>query len=274
MLNLTFSRRWVEIANFVRKPEFMGFNGYDDGINRTQFNPLAWGDQNATRLKAWVEVRDEEIALARRIPADARDAYFELVGYTVEAAAAQNAKFPETDRSFLDAHRHENTAVDAATAIAAYERIQALTAQYNGLTGGKWNGMMSDAPRQRHVFEMPRTATDAGDSVDTISPNAAEFARKNDGTLARWVVMPELGISGATVEYGAPGLLGNAAPAAARDVKVANAPWLEYDLDVAKAGEATLTLGLLPTFAVDSDHRLRYAVEFDGGKPVELVAAD
>ncbi len=32
--------------NFVRKPEFMGFNGYDDGINRTAFNPLAWGDQN------------------------------------------------------------------------------------------------------------------------------------------------------------------------------------------------------------------------------------
>jgi hypothetical protein len=38
--------------------------------------------------------------------------------------------------------------------------------------------------------------------------------------------------------------------------------------------EATLTPGLLPTFAVDSDHRLRYAMEFDGGKPVELNAAD
>ena len=31
--------------NFIRKPEFMGFNGYNDGINRTEFNPLAWGDE-------------------------------------------------------------------------------------------------------------------------------------------------------------------------------------------------------------------------------------
>ncbi len=28
--------------NFIRKPEFMGFNGYNDGIKRTEFNPLAW----------------------------------------------------------------------------------------------------------------------------------------------------------------------------------------------------------------------------------------
>ena len=30
--------------NFIRKPEFMGFNGYNDGIKRTEFNPNAWGD--------------------------------------------------------------------------------------------------------------------------------------------------------------------------------------------------------------------------------------
>ena len=29
--------------SFIRKPEFMGFNGYNDGINRTAFNPRAWG---------------------------------------------------------------------------------------------------------------------------------------------------------------------------------------------------------------------------------------
>jgi hypothetical protein len=36
---------------------------------------------------------------------------------------------------------------------------------------------------------------------------------------------------------------------------------------------ATLTLHLLPTFAVDSDHHLRYAVTLDGGTPVELDAS-
>jgi len=40
--------------NFIRKPEFMGFNGYEGEIKRTDFNPLAWPsdgqrDQNHSR---------------------------------------------------------------------------------------------------------------------------------------------------------------------------------------------------------------------------------
>ena len=43
----------------------------------------------------------------------------------------------------------------------AYEKIQSLAAQYSSLEGGKWDGMMSSHPRDRHVFKMPRLATDA-----------------------------------------------------------------------------------------------------------------
>jgi hypothetical protein len=266
--------------NFVRKPEFMGFNGYDDGIHRTSFNPLAWGDQNATRLKAWEQLRDRAVALGKSMPAQMRDAYFELVGYPVEVAAAQNAKFLETDRSFLDASRGVDTSGNATKAKAAYDRIQILTAAYNRLQDGKWDGMMSDAPRDRQVFKMPRTAKAAdaglslpstwraGDAGAVVSLNAAEFTRKHDGSQAHWTVLPELGITGASVEYGAPGLLGNATPVCDSD-----APWLEYDFSVAKVKAVAATLSLLPTFPVDSAHRLRYAVAVDGGKPVELDAA-
>lgn len=31
----------------------MGFNGYNDEIQHTAFNPLAWDDQNEQRMKAW-----------------------------------------------------------------------------------------------------------------------------------------------------------------------------------------------------------------------------
>jgi hypothetical protein len=157
---------------------------------------------------------------------------------------------------------------------------------------------MSAAPRQRHVFEMPRTATDAdttrplpaawaADDAPTIehpvapppgfheehgavSMNAAHFARKSDGAMARWNVLADLGISGDSVVYGAPGVLANGGPAAG----VANgldAPWLEYDFSTkTEDAPATLTLDLLPTFAVDSEHRLRYAVSVDGAAPIEL----
>ncbi|MGB9406470.1 MAG: glycosyl hydrolase 115 family protein [Terracidiphilus sp.] len=266
--------------NFVRKPEFMGFNGHEDGINRTAFNPLAWGDQNRTRLSQWQQLRDDAIALAKRVKADDRDAYFELVGYPVEAAAEQNAKFLFTDHSYLDAHLHEDPSSDAAMAQAAYDRIQSLTAEYNSLDGSKWDGMMSAAPRDRQVFLMPRMATAAdvplsaswaaGDeATQTISINATHFTRKSDGELSKWNILPELGISGASVVYGEPGLPGFASV----NSGAADAPWLEYVLPVAKEGNATLTLHLLPTFAIDSQHRLRYAIALDGATPVEMDAS-
>jgi hypothetical protein len=322
--------------NFIRKPEFMGFNGYNDAIRRTAFNPLAWGgdvptggdvpnggdgartpvtlhpysDQNHGRALVWSLLRDQEQAIARTLPAEDAAAFFELVGYPVEGSAAMNEKFLATDLTYLDAARldDEDLKADTEHAHQAYDEIQKLTAKYNGLEGGKWDGIMSDAPRDRQVFAMPKTAvlgsvlppmpaswgpdlvsltiapSDSGviEQSATVSINAAHFAQKSDGGAgAHWTRLTDLGISGDSVEYGAPGLLanadqpevGNAGPLpekAAPWLGYDHAPWLEYDFTTVSIGPATLTLHLLPTFAVDSQHRLRYAVALDGGAPVEL----
>jgi hypothetical protein len=289
--------------NFVRKPEFMGFNGYNDGISRTDFNPLAWGDQNRSRAEAWQHLSDEAAALAGRMPPDYKDAFFELVAYPVEAAAAQNEKFLATDRSFLDASRgaSDEMRIDSDRAKSAYDRIQSLTKRYNSLASGKWDRMMSDAPRDREVFKMPQTAEAAspdpplptswkgftGNTVHapvesggkrsifveqdaTISINAAHFTRKQDGRNAEWTVLPDLGISGASVVYGSPGLLANVE---AGPPSLASAPWLEYDFVTNTEGAATLTLALLPTFPVDAQHKLRYAVALDGQSPLTVDAS-
>jgi hypothetical protein len=290
--------------NFARKPEFMGFNGYNDGINRTDFNPLAWGDQNRTRAEAWQQLSDEAAALAGRLPPEYQDAFFELVAYPVEAAAAQNEKFLATDRSFLDASRDasEKVRIDSDRAKSAYDRIQSLTKRYNTVASGKWDGMMSAAPREREVFKMPRTAETAsldpplpaswngftGNTVHapaesganrsvfveqdaTISINAANFTRKQDGKNATWNLLPGLGISGASVGYGSPGLLANIEPI---PPLIAITPWLEYDFDTTSEGAATLTLALLPTFPVDAQHKLRYAVALDRQSPLIVDASD
>jgi hypothetical protein len=303
--------------NFIRRPEFMGFNEYNDGVNRTAFNPNAWGtdgesDQNRSRLAEWEKLGTAETALAKTIPPSARDTFFELVGYPIEASAAQNAKFLWTDRGFDDVLAHvpagfgKATTADSivkkddAKAHAAYDLVQTLTARYNGLQGGKWSGMMSASPRERHVFEMPRTldeekpgwkfpaswenplaescatvpAAHSGfiEQRCTVSINAAHFSGKSDGSLARWNVLADLGISGASVVYGAPGLLANWNAEAATSGPQA-VPSLEYEFTTATAGTATLAVHLLPTFPVDSDHRLRYAVSLDRHAPVELDAA-
>jgi hypothetical protein len=303
--------------NFIRKPEFMGFNGYNDGVNRTAFNPDAWGDpihtgnvrprgQNSERSAQWSRIRDSELAIAETLPPEDASAFFELVAYPVEASAAMNDKFLSNDLTYLDAFQHDKAALAADTtrAQAAYAAIQSLTGRYNSIENGKWSGIMSSAPRERHVFEMPRTASEADASTalpaawsgghpkdddapyshigpepsgfhqlgGTVSINAAHFARSHEGTLAHWNVLADLGISGASVVYGAPGLLAN------HDVQSATsgpqaAPSLEYDFTTAAAGTATLGVHLLPTFPVDSDHRLRYAVSLDRHAPVELDAA-
>ena len=324
--------------NFIRKPEFMGFNGYNDGINRTAFHPLVWGKygepvQNPSRSFEWSAYSTLELDLAKWLPQKYAAAFFELVGYPIEASAAQNEKFLAADLTYLDAHNHDTTALatDTARARAAYDTIQSLTAKYSSIANGKWDGMMSDAPRERHVFEMPRTATaadadkplpaswSAGDTscqrapsssaqpsnpaspifttmpsdlarlafteqFCTVSINAAHFANnsdtseyrakvaKSDPAVAQWNTLADLGISCASVVYGAPGLLANAdvtnATSGPQDV-----PWLDYDFTTTTNGPATLALHLLPTFPVDSDHKLRYAVSIDGTTPVELDAA-
>jgi hypothetical protein len=266
--------------NFVRKPEFMGFNGYDDGINRTAFNPLAWGDQNATRDTAWQRLAHDTTTLASSLPAAYRDAWFELVGYPIEAAAAQNEKFLAADRTYLDAHEHKPLTTDAATSQSAYDRIQTLTAQYNSLQYGKWDGMISSAPRKRHVFEMPTlaTAADAAKPLPAswgapaspqaeravISLNAAHFSAKFDGTADHWNTLADLGITGTSIAYGSPGLLANRPPLAEP------APWLEYTFTTTSTKPAQLSIYTLPTFPVDADHHLSFDVSLDGGAPQTL----
>src|SRR5208337_3280535 len=118
---------------------------------RTAFNPLAWPGgadtygQNGARIDAWDRLAHRQAAIAEKLPPAWRSAYFELVGYPIEASAAQNRKFLFADRGFLDAslHRDAQRDADAAQAQAAHRQIQTLTAHYNHLEAGKWDGMMS-----------------------------------------------------------------------------------------------------------------------------------
>jgi len=315
--------------NFIRKPEFMGFNGYNDGIKRTDFNPLAPGypdppevqegqipaNESLTRFIDWFTVRNYEQHIAKTLPTRYAPAFFELVGYPVEASAAMNDKFLAADHTYLDARMHHAALLTQNTSMArvAYDTIQTLTAKYNSLEGGKWDGMMSDHPRDRHVFEMPKLATaadadtplpaswgageaackSAGNTSSksasvahgaivfeqqcTVSVNAAHFARSGSGNLiAQWRVLADLGISGASVVFGEPGRTSPFGPIMTATsaqgllpIKGGPSPWLEYDFTTTTAGPATLALHLLPTFPLDSDHKLRYAVALDEGAPME-----
>lgn len=288
--------------SFVRKPEFMGFNENDRPIERTAFNPLAWGDQNRQRLQAWRRLSKQAAALGKRLPREYGDAYFELVSYPIEGAAAQNEKFLWNDRSYLDAAQGRKDAEqsDAERVKEAYDRIQSLTRRYNSLAGGKWDGMMSSHPRNLPVFEMPVTAESGGrppalpkiwggsgsagsqpasgtgfaEEDRTVSIDAAHFTSEHNAARGAWHVRPQLGLPGGSVLFGEPGATPEAdwvgKESQDRMRSLSTAPWIEYAFTTRSEGDALLSLYLLPTYPVDSEHHLRYAVVLDGGKPVIL----
>ena len=142
--------------NFERKPEFMGFNVDRGAIRRTSYNPLAFGDQNLARRTAWRELVENTAAVERQLPLAFHDAFFELVSYPIEGAAAMNDKMLLQDAAALAAAQGRASATGLSSdAAASYSRIQTLTVQWDEIAGGKWSGMMSASPHDGTAFEPP-----------------------------------------------------------------------------------------------------------------------
>ena len=288
--------------SFARKPEFMGFNGYDDDVRRTAFNPLGWGDQNAQRREQWESLSSRVDTIEAGLPAHDHDAFFELVKYPVEAAAAHNAKFLWADRSYLDSTNGRPSAArqDTAKMMAAYDLVQKLTDEYNALAGGKWAGMMSAHPRDRHVFDLPDPSIATARAIEntrlwtpdinaseaasaamgfhevnrTVSFSAAHFQRKYDSPDVRWQVWSDLGLSGSIVGIASPGVMKQARwVSESPPVVDPGTPYLEYQFTTSTAGEAVASIYLLPTFPLDSDHGLRYGLSIDQRPPDVVNAA-
>ncbi len=148
--------RYYDLA-WERKPEFMGWD-QTEPITPTKTSPYVQsdGEEAQARLKAYADLvaRAEKVAAA--LPADRRDAFFELVLYPMRGAANLNTRILKLDLASLYGHQGRASAnVYADQARAAQARIVADTAAYNSLLDGKWNHMMDMAPRRLPVFETP-----------------------------------------------------------------------------------------------------------------------
>ena len=149
--------RFYDLA-WERRPEFMGF-GETEWVtpNRPSAYVQADGEEAQDRIAAYAALVKRAEVVAARMPADRRDAFFELVLYPVRAAANLNARILDLDLAELYARQHRASAnwyVDRAR--AAHSAIVADTAAYNALAGGKWRGMMDMAPRRLPVFDEPQ----------------------------------------------------------------------------------------------------------------------
>ncbi|MEO6358999.1 MAG: glycosyl hydrolase 115 family protein [Sphingomicrobium sp.] len=129
--------------NFIRRPEHLqwwlsGQKPRPSPLTLPEADlRLSQFDANLARLQP----------IGERIGSERREAFFQLLGYPVEAAA-------EANRRFFEAEAHDELRDGdlpealrrAGQAHAAYARIVALTSHYDALGGGKWRGLMAVEP--------------------------------------------------------------------------------------------------------------------------------
>ncbi|HEU0066967.1 MAG TPA: glycosyl hydrolase 115 family protein [Sphingomonas sp.] len=163
--------RFYDLA-FERRPEFMGF-GETEWVtpNRPTDYVRSDGEEAQARLAAYAALVTKAEAIGARMPADRRDAYFELVLYPVRGAAKLHERILKLDLARLYAEQGRASAnIYVDQAKAAHAAIVADTSRYNALRDGKWRHIMDMAPRALPVFQEPvwphwSTSTKAGCGV-------------------------------------------------------------------------------------------------------------
>jgi hypothetical protein len=222
--------------NARRKPELLDANTYS----------LATGE--------WARVVAEYNALATRaeainqkLPAAARDAYFELVLHPVLACANLNELY------YTVAQNREAAKASQPTTNALAEKAKALYAKdaeikqrYHALAGGKWNHLMD----QTHI----------ADDNNYVALDAEHYTQAVNAGPITWQRLPDLGrTAGAITTF--------PVTAAPTTVPGGASPHLEYRILLAQAGPVAVRAYLAPTLDFTNTTGLRYAVSLDDEAP-------
>ncbi|MEW1826192.1 glycosyl hydrolase 115 family protein [Streptomyces sp. NPDC088196] len=166
-----------------RKPELLnrritlvdGQVVYDD-----QQTPFSFGHRELERVtEEWRELGRRAERIGRRLPGGVRDAWFELVGYEVQATAnLYGLRSAEFTNLLYAAQGRAATNDLAAEAEAGLERDFALAERFNSVVaGGKWRGFQT----QPHI--------DYGD-VERYGPNAGWQQPEKDNVALPDVLFP------------------------------------------------------------------------------------
>ena len=198
-------------------------------------------------------------ALKEQIPAEAQDAFYQLVYYPAVASAGV-------------AHIYNAASVgDSLTICQLMKKDQRLTNHYNKvMASGKWDGMMLDNHIGYTKWSIPdqnyhpmtlgyKIGHDLSASKETkeYSISSCDFSRKSDD----WIILPDLGRG--------KGCMG------ARDVmrssdESGKGPVLEYEVELTDEGH--VAIGILPTQDILPARGLRLGVQIDD-QPMQILDA-
>ncbi|MDR0541216.1 MAG: glycosyl hydrolase 115 family protein, partial [Dysgonamonadaceae bacterium] len=271
----TFGQQFSEQIYQIKKEYFsLASAGKPENLNNMSFTVKQIEDR-IHRYNALVELSQ---ALEAQIPSYLQDAYFQLIKYPVECAAAMNVKNLGAKLSFeygAQGRREEALAV-GANAIRAFNQILALTRYYNTeLAGGKWNGMMSYKPNNSEYYNDPNVISENAISNILSAPGtdsivcipAGAYTVQNAGSRT-FLEIEGLGVTDRGITVYPYDMTAYTAE------NIATAPYLEYSLPVL-LGANVIAVQCLPSFPLYNGLQLRYAISIDGGviefKNVETI---
>ena len=234
--------------NLMRKPEVQvpGLFNYEEMLRlNNQWQSIV---RRCERLK-------------EQIPAEAQDAFYQLVYYPAVASAGVAMMY------------NAATMGDRETVDELMDQDRQLTDYYNKvMAGGKWDGMMLDNHIGYTKWSIPDKNTNPMDlgykvnhdlsaSKDTreYTMSADDYQQMGEG----WTELPGLGRGDYCI--GAVDVM--------KSYPNGDGPVLEYNIDLSPTdGKGTVAVGILPTQDVVPARGLRLGVQFDD-QPMQVIDA-
>ncbi len=295
------SELWMrhQLLAAARKPEHLQWQLPLKSYQPTTFTAA----EMHTRLAAYAALTHDVETLVAALPPEAQDAFFQRVTYPLGIAAAMNARYFNAELARLAQARGDNESAQQfwTQSEAGDQQWRELTRRYNeDIAGGKWrhivrfNGMDMeewrprfqpdpeipplDSPAQETIVlseppasnpgSVPPVDTRSGDFFEhdgVVSLHAGHFTTRDDAPDGTgWRSVSGLGRTGSAVTV---------LPSTAI-IDSTQAPRLSYRFHVATAGDATIHVRLVPTFPIDPDQGLRFALAIDDGAVLPVTVTE
>ncbi len=248
-----------------RKPEL---------IDADSYSPGEW----ARLVAAWSALESDARRVGRRVPAERRDAWYELVMHRIEAmanlhrmyrAVAQNRAAALAGNATAAARHGEEAKRLFANDAAIRRRYEVETA------GGKWTQMMAQTHIGYTGWQQPEA-----DVMPALGPLPSRAPQEPAVLFA--ADRPERIVSGAGITLSPVPRLGREGPAVVARPALAAAverpggagPRLVYSFRVPSGGAVAIRVAAAPGLDVRGRGQQRYAVSVDGDAPtiVNLLA--
>ena len=271
-----------------RKPELLDANTYDI-IKLNEFERVN---------KDWKHLEKQAEKLSQLLPAEYKDAYFELVVHPVKAFANLHEMYLNVALNHINA-KDSNLSANAYADYAKklYINDSLITRQYHQIAKGKWNHMMDQTHigytywQQPPVNKIPALVylrdghvTDTALNTTYIPPSSEKMISKNNkgnifyektgyvSVQARhwtraitskditWKVIPDIGRDGDGI---------TTFPIMAEEQSISNnSPHLEYEIYTYDTGTVKLNAYFSPTLNFHNDSAgLKYGISIDEEQP-------